>query len=104
MLDQRTEDVEPGRRAVVAPTVSIVVVTVHEQQLEVGATKQGTGGPEEPAPFRVARQVAEVAQRDERVAALLNGALDKAAQVPSVAVQIAEGEQTTHARRAYRGR
>jgi hypothetical protein len=45
---------------------------------------------------------AEVAEGDERVAALLDGALDQAAQVASVAVQVAEDEQTAHSSRAYR--
>jgi hypothetical protein len=36
------------------------------------------------------------------VAALLDGALDQAAQMASVAVQVAEDEQTTHSSRAYR--
>ena len=39
------------------------------------------------APFRLARQVIEVAQGHERVAALLDGTLDQAAQVVTVAVQ-----------------
>ena len=62
------------------------MVSLHEQKLEACATEQGTGGAEEAAPFRVARQVAEVAERDERVAALLDGALDQVAQVAPVAV------------------
>jgi len=70
----------------------IVVISVHEEQLEVGPAKKGGGGTEEAAPLRVARQVAEVAQGDERIATLLDGALDQAAQVVSVAVQVAEGE------------
>jgi mannose-6-phosphate isomerase-like protein (cupin superfamily) len=39
---------------------------------------------------------------DERVAAPLNRALDQAAQVASVAVQVAKDEQTAHSSRAYR--
>ncbi len=53
-------------------------------------------------PNTTARQVAEVAKGDERVAALLDGALDQAAQVASVAVHVAEDEQTAHSSRAYR--
>ena len=56
--------------------LGVVVVSVHEQKLEAGTAEQGTGRAEKAAPFRVARQVAEVAERDERVAALLDGALD----------------------------
>ena len=88
----------PGARE----RLGVVVVTVDEQQVEACATKRRTGRSEEPASFRVLRQIAEVSQRDDRVAVLLNGALDQPAQVPSVAVQIAKGEQTTHSCRAYR--
>ena len=77
------------------------MVSVHEQKLEARTAEQGTGGAEEAAPFRVARQVAEVAERDERVAALLDGALDQAAQVASVAMQVTEDEQPAHSSRAY---
>jgi hypothetical protein len=42
----------------------VVVVSVHEQKLEPGPAKLGLGGAEEAAPFRVTRQVAEVAQRE----------------------------------------
>jgi hypothetical protein len=48
----------------------------HEQKLEACPTEHGTSGAEEAAPFRVARQVAEVAEGEERVAALLDAALD----------------------------
>jgi hypothetical protein len=81
--------------------LGVVVVSVHEQQLEARAAEHGTSGAEEAAPFRLARQVAEVAERDERVAALLDGALDQAAQVASVAMQVAEDKQPAHSRRAY---
>ena len=77
------------------------MVSVDEQKLEARTAEQGTGGAEEAAPFRVARQVAEVAEGDERVAALLDGALDQAAQVASVAVQVTEDEQPAHSSRAY---
>ena len=83
-------------RARARERLGVVVVSVHEQKLEAGAAEQGTGGAEEAASFRVAWQVAEVAERDERVAALLDGALDQVAQVASVAVQVAENEQTAH--------
>ena len=36
-----------------------------EEKLEAGATEHGTCGAEEAAPFRVARQVAEVAEGEE---------------------------------------
>src|SRR5262249_29341442 len=91
-------------RAGARERLGVVVVSVHEQKLEAGTAQQGTGGAEEAAPFRGARQVAEVAQGDERVAALLDGALDQAAQPASIAVQVAKGEQTTHSSRAYRAR
>jgi hypothetical protein len=78
------------------------VVSIDEQELEARPAEQGARGAEEAAPFRVARQEDEVAERDERVAALLDGALDQAAQVASVAVQVAEDKQTAHSSRAYR--
>src|SRR5262245_30130406 len=84
--------------------LGVVVVSLHEHKLEAGQAKQCSGGAEEAAPFGVARQVAEVAKGDERVAALLDGALDQAAQLASIAVQVAKGEQTAHSRRAYRAR
>jgi hypothetical protein len=84
--------------------LGVVVVSVHEQKLEARPAEQGASGAEETAPVRVARQVAEVAEGDKRVAALLDGALDQAAQVASVAVQVAKGEQTAHSSRAYRAR
>jgi ABC-type tungstate transport system permease subunit len=82
--------------------LGVVVVSVHQQKLEASPAQQGTGEAEEAAPFRVARQVAEVAERDERVATLLDGAPDQAAQVASVAVNVAEDEQTAHSSRGYR--
>jgi hypothetical protein len=88
----------PGTRE----RLGVVVVSVHEQQLEVGPAKHGTGRAEEPASFRVAGQVAEIAQGDERVAALLDSALDQTAQVVSITVQVAKGEQAAHSSRAYR--
>jgi hypothetical protein len=84
--------------------LGVVVVSVHKEKLEACAAEQCTGGAEEAAPFPVARQVAEVAEGDERVAALLDGALDQAAQVASVAVQVAEDQQTAHSSRGYRAR
>ena len=84
--------------------LGVVVVSVHEQKLEARPAKQGIGGAEEAAPFRIARQVAEVAEGKERVAALLDGALDQAAQVASVAMQVTENEQPAHSSRAYRAR
>ncbi len=74
----------------------VVVVSVHEQKLEACPAEQSTGGAQEAAPFRVTRQIAEVAEGNERVAALLDGAFDQAAQVASVAVKVAEDEQTAH--------
>jgi hypothetical protein len=56
--------------------LGVVVVSVHEQKLEACPAEQGTGGTEEAAPFRLARQVAEVAEGEERVTALLDGALE----------------------------
>jgi hypothetical protein len=82
--------------------LGVVVVSLDEEKLEACAAEQGTGGAEEAVPFRVARQVAEVAEGDERVAALVDGALDQAAQVASVAVQVAEDEQSAHSSRASR--
>jgi hypothetical protein len=52
------------------------VVSFREQKLEACPAEQGTSGAEEAPPFRVARQVAEVAEAEERLAALLDGALD----------------------------
>jgi hypothetical protein len=82
--------------------LGVVVVSIYEQKLESCRAEQGTSGAEEAPPFRVARQVAEVAERDECVAALLDGTLDQVTQVASVAVQVAEDEQTAHSSRAYR--
>ena len=82
--------------------LGVVVVSVDEQKLEACPPEQGTGGAEEAAPFRLARQVAEVAEGDERVAPLLDGALDQTAQVAAVAVQVTEDEQSAHSSRAYR--
>jgi hypothetical protein len=84
----------------VGERLGVVVVSFHEQKLEVCPAEQGTGGAEEAAPFRVARQVAEVAEAEERLAALLDGTLDQAAQVASVGMQVAEDEQTAHSSRA----
>src|SRR5262249_35227388 len=81
-------------RAGARERLGVVVVSVHKQKLEVGPAKQGTSGTEEAASLRVVRQVAEVAQRDERVAALPDGTLDQTAQLAPVAVQVAKGEQT----------
>src|SRR3954447_6370336 len=78
--------------------LGVVVVSVHEQKLETGAAKKRAGGAQEAASFRFAWEVAEVAERDERVATLLDGALDQRAQVASVAVQVAEYEQSGHGR------
>jgi hypothetical protein len=68
------------------------VVPVHEQKLEGRPAELGTGETKEAAPFRLPRQVGEVTERHERVTALVNGALDQAAQMPSVAMQVAEDE------------
>jgi hypothetical protein len=75
---------------------SVVVVSFHEQKLEACPAEQSTSRPEEAAPLRVARQVAKVAEGDERVAVLLDCALDQVGQVASVAVQVAENEQPAH--------
>src|SRR5262249_49265020 len=91
-------------RAGARERLGVVVVSVHKQKLEVGPAKQGTSGTEEAASLRVVRQVAEVAQRDERVAALPDGTLDQTAQLAPVAVQVAKGEQTAQTSRAYRAR
>jgi hypothetical protein len=80
--------------------IGVVVVSVHEEKLEARSAEQGAGRTEEAAPLRLPRQVGEVTERYERVAALVDGALDQAAQMPSVAVQVAEDEQTTHPGRA----
>jgi hypothetical protein len=45
--------------------LGVVVVPLHEQKLEASPAQQGTGGEEEAARFRVARQVAEVDEGDE---------------------------------------
>ncbi len=79
--------------------LGVVVVSLHEQKLEIGATEQRPGEPEEAAAYGVARQVAEIAEGDERVTALIDGALDQVAQVPSVAMHIAEDEQPAHSTR-----
>jgi predicted RNA-binding Zn ribbon-like protein len=89
-------------RAGAGERLGVVVVSVHEQKLEPRTTEQSTGGAKEAAPFQVARQVAEVAEGDERVAALLDGALDQVAQVASVAMHVAEDEQTAHSPRLPR--
>jgi hypothetical protein len=103
VVETETERHRPGGGAVgpgARERIGIVVVPLHEQKLEAGTAKQSSGGAEETTPVRVARQVAEVAQREERVAALLAGALDQAAQLAPVTVQIAKGEQTAHSSRA----
>ena len=99
---------EPHRAGHAGPGVGagerlgVVVVSVHEQKLEPRSVEQGTGGTEKATTFRFAREVVQVAQGHERVAALVDGTLDQAAQMTSVAVQVAEHEQTTHLSRAYR--
>jgi hypothetical protein len=90
----------PATTSSATTSLGIVVVSVHEQKLEAGPAEQSTGGAEEAAPVRVTRRVTEVAEGDERVAALLNGTLDQAAQVASVAVKIAEDEQAAHSAEA----
>ncbi len=59
--------------------LAVVVVSVHKEKLEARPAEHGTGGAEEAAPFRVARQIEEVAEGNERVAALLDGAFDQVA-------------------------
>jgi hypothetical protein len=89
----------PGRGSAgagVGERLAVVVVSVHEQKLEARATEQGSGGAKEAAPRRVARPVVKIAEGDERVAALLDRALDQGAQVGSVTVQVAENEQPAH--------
>jgi hypothetical protein len=93
-----------GGSAGAGERLGVVVVSVDEQKLEAGSAKQGPSGAEEAASFRVARQVAEVAEGEERVAPLLDGSLEQVAQVASVAVQVAEDEQSAHSSRAYRVR
>jgi len=103
MVETETEPHRPGGGAVgpgARERIDIVVVPLHEQKLEAGTAKQSSRGAEKTTPFRVTRQVAEVAQREERVAALLDSALDQAAQLTPVTVQIAKGEQTAHSSRA----
>jgi hypothetical protein len=80
----------------------VIVVSFDEQELQAREAEEGAGRAEEAASFRRARQVAEIAERDERIATLLDGALDQAAQVASVAVQVADDEQTAHSSRGYR--
>jgi hypothetical protein len=107
VVETETERDGAGDRAAglgLRERLGVVVVSVHEQELEAGPAELGFGGAEEAAPFRVTRQVAEVAQGEERVAALLDCPLDQAAQPASVAVQVAKDEQTTQSSRAYRGR
>jgi hypothetical protein len=60
----------------VGERLRVVVVSDHEQKLEAHAAEQGSGGAEEAASFWVARQAVEVAEGDERVAAILDGVLD----------------------------
>ncbi len=76
--------------------LGVVVVSFYEQKLEACPAEQSTDGAEEAAPFLVARQVAEVAEAKQRVAALLDRALDQATQVVTVGVKVAEDEQTAH--------
>ena len=105
VMEAEAQRHRPGNGCVLAGAgerLSVVVVSVHEQKLEPRTTEQSTGGAKEAAPFRVARQIAEVAEGDERVAALLNGALDQVAQVASVAMHVAENEQTAHSARLPR--
>jgi hypothetical protein len=78
--------------------LGVVVVSVDEQKLEAHPAEQVAGGAQEALPFRVARQVAKVAERDERVAAFVDCALDQAPQMAAVAVQVAEDEQAAHRR------
>jgi transposase InsO family protein len=107
VVQAEAERHKPGHRRAVAgrgERLGVVVVSVHEEKLEARAAQEGAGGAEEAAPFRLARQVAEVAERDERVAALLDGALDQTAEVASVAMHVAEDKQPAHSRRDYRAR
>ena len=99
VVQAKAERHRPGRRSAgagVGERLAVVVVSFHEQKLEACTAEQGADGPEKAAPLRVARQVADVAERDERVAALVDGALDQAAQVASVAMQVTEDEQPAH--------
>ena len=82
--------------------LGVVVVSLHEQKLEARPAEQGNGGAEEAAPFSLALQIVDVAERHECVAVLRDGALDQATQMASVAVQVAEDEQPAHTSRAYR--
>jgi hypothetical protein len=101
-------EAEPHRacdgRAGAGERLGVVMVSVDEQNLETGSAKQGASGAKKAASFRVVRQVAEVTEGDERVAALLDCSVDQVAQVASVAVQVAEDEQSAHSSRAYRVR
>ena len=102
VMEAESQPHRPGSgcvRAGAGERLGIVVVSLHEQKLESRTTEQSAGGAKEAAPFRVARQVAEVAEADERVAALINGALDQVAQMASVAMHVAENEQTGHSPR-----
>jgi hypothetical protein len=95
VMEAETQRHRAGRGCVLAGAgehLGVVVVPVHEQKLKPSPAEQGASRAEEAAPFRLARQVAEVAEGDERVAALLDGALDQAAQVRSVAVQVTENK------------
>ena len=80
--------------------VAVVVIPVDEQKLQACPPEQSISGTEEATSFRLARQVAEVAEGDERVAVLLNGSRDQIAQVASVAMQVTEDEQPAHSSRA----
>jgi hypothetical protein len=103
VVDAVAERHRPGRvsaGAGVGERLAVVVVSVDEEKLEAGPAEQVADGAEEAATLRLARHVAEVAEGDERFAAFLDGALDQAAQVAAVAVQVAEDKQTTHSKRA----
>ena len=80
------------------------MISVHKEKLEACPAKEAIGGAEEAPPFRLAGQVAEVAEGNERIAALLDGTLDQVTQVASVAVHVARDEQTAHSSRGYRAR
>jgi hypothetical protein len=76
--------------------LGIVVIPVDEQELQACPPEQTTRGAEEATTFWLARQVAQVAEGEERVAVLLDSALDQGAQVASVAVEVTEDEQPAH--------
>jgi hypothetical protein len=76
--------------------LGIVVIPVDEEKLQACPAEQSTRGTEEATPFWLPRQVTEVAEGEERVAVLLDSALDHVAQVASVAVEVTEDEQPAH--------